>query len=130
MFFACQLSDIPLDEVKRAEAIFINEGQFFGDLKETVLNWCENLGKHIYIVGLDGDRHRNKFGQLLDLIPFADYYEKLHAKCILCRDGTDAIFTFDQSTNTNLSQTQIVVGTDQYLPLCRKHYLTCSHTSQ
>ena len=116
------------DQIRECEAIFINEGQFFTNLKTTVLHWCEDLGKHIYVVGLDGDRNREKFGEVLDLMPYSDHFEKLKAKCKLCLDGTDALFTYDQlSTDRTKSlggdQKQIRVGFEQYLPLCRKHYL-------
>lgn len=114
------LEDVPDDLVSKSEAIFVNEGQFFTGLKKIVLRWCDELGKHVYIAGLDGDRHREKFGELLDLIPHADHYEKLSAKCKLCLDGTNAIFTYDL-TNNDLDQ--IKVGTEQYLPLCRSHYI-------
>ena len=116
-----RLCDVSDELVSKSEAIFINEGQFFSDLKEKCLEWCEKRGKHIYIVGLDGDRFRQRFGQVLELIPYADYYEKLQAKCKVCLDGTSAIFTYDQSVNQ--SGEQIMVGCEQYLPLCRKHYL-------
>jgi len=115
------LSDVPEEQVENAEAIFINEGQFFNDLKSKCLEWCELKGKHIFVAGLDGDRHRKVFGQILDLIPFADYYEKLLAKCIYCLDGTNACFTHDTLKNKTVGQIQ--VGAEQYVPLCRKHYL-------
>ena len=116
------LAEVSDEMVSNIEAIFINEGQFFKDLKDKCLEWCEKQGKHIYVVGLDGDRFRERFGQLIDLIPYADHFEKLQAKCKICLDGTPAIFTYDQSTNRQTGQ--ISVGCDQYLPLCRKHYLS------
>lgn len=116
-----QLANVDQQLIQNCEAIFINEGQFFSDLLYYCLEWCEQQGKHIYVVGLDGDRHRQKFGQIIDLIPYADHYEKLKAKCKLCLDGTHAIFTYDQTDNQN--ENQIKVGSEQYLPLCRKHYL-------
>lgn len=121
------LEEIPKKYIDESEAIFVNEGQFFSGLKKVALTWCEDFGKHVYIVGLDGDRNREKFGELLDLIPYADYYEKLHAKCKMCLDGTNAIFTYDCNTCTDENSlgdiSQIKVGTSQYLPLCRRHYL-------
>jgi len=123
-----KLDDVPIDRIHESEAVFINEGQFFIGLKSTILHWVEDLGKHVYIVGLDGDRNREKFGELLDLIPYADYYEKLRAKCKICLDGTNALFTHDQEqsdgTIINNESEQIKVGSEQYLPLCRHHYLT------
>lgn len=118
---ANQLSNIPEKLITDAEAIFVNESQFFDDLKDKCLEWCEKYAKHIYLAGLDGDRNRQKFGQLLDLIPYSDHYEKLQAKCLLCADGTPAIFTYDRDSHPDA---QIRIGNDQYLPLCRQHYLS------
>ena len=115
-----RLEDVDPRSIEESQAIFINEGQFFANLKDIVLHWVEDLGKHVYIAGLDGDRNRQKFGELIDLIPYADHYEKLYAKCKLCLDGTDAIFTYDRTQTTG---DQVQVGVNQYLPLCRKHYL-------
>jgi len=58
------------------DTIFIDEGQFFTDLKDTVLNLVEKYNKNVIISGLDGDSKRNHFGQIIDLIPLADKYEK------------------------------------------------------
>lgn len=116
-----QLRDVDANKLQATEAIFINEGQFFDDLLDTCLYWCEKLGKHLFICGLDGDRDRKPFGQMLFLLPFATDYHKLTAKCQICKDGTDASFTLD--TENKRAKSQIIVGTTQYLPVCRQHYL-------
>ena len=67
--------------IQSADVILINEGQFFPDLKEVVIWYVEELGKRVYIAGLDGDFKREKFGSLLDLIPMCDEVVKLHAIC-------------------------------------------------
>lgn len=114
-----KLSDIDNEIIDQVEAIFINEGQFFDDLKTTVIDWCENKNKHLFIAGLDADRHRQAFGQMLDLIPYADEYHKMLAKCQKCLDGTNAPFTYCEVR----SDQQILVGCSEYEPLCRFHYL-------
>jgi thymidine kinase len=81
----------------------------------------------VFICGLDGDRDRQPFGQMLSLIPYATEYHKLTAKCQICKDGTDASFTLDTQQNAK-TKTQIVVGTTQYLPVCRQHYLELHHS--
>lgn len=115
------LSDISNELIETADAIFINEGQFYPDLKSACLEWCEVKKKHVFIAGLDGDRHRQVFGQIINLIPYADTYEKLLAKCMHCLDGTNASFTHDMAKNITTCQVQ--VGVKQYVPLCRNHYL-------
>ncbi len=96
--------------------ILIDEGQFFTDLME-VLYLVNTLNKHVFIFGLDGDFKRNRFGQILDLIPHCDTVEKLTAVCNEC--SKTAIF----SHRTNESSEQMLIGSqDVYQPLCRVCY--------
>ena len=113
------LADIAENEIKKVDFIFIDEGQFFPDLKEYVVKWCDEYNKSITVISLDGDFQRNIFGHVFDLIPYCDNVIKLKALCKLCSDGTNALFT---SRISNENQ-QVVIGVDNYLPLCRTHYL-------
>ena len=104
------------DAIKECKVILIDEGQFFKDLLE-ILPLINQLHKHVYVFGLDGDFKRNKFGQILDLIPHCDRIEKLHAKCNVC--SNQAIF----SHRTNDSSEQVLIGNESvYQPLCRDCY--------
>lgn len=104
-----------------SDCIIIEEAQFFPDLKAFVLAAVDVHKKEVICVGLDGDSERRPFGQLLDLVPYADKFSKLTALCTRCGDGTEAIFTFRKPGN---SGDQVSVGgEDKYQPLCRKHYL-------
>ena len=103
-----------------ADVILINEGQFFGDLVSSVIEMVESEKKHVYVCGLDGDFKRCKFGTILDLIPYSDRVEKLSAFCSTCRDGTLAVFSHRVSNEKQ----QVVIGSDNYAPLCRKCYLS------
>lgn len=104
------------DAIKECKVILIDEGQFFKDLLE-ILPLINQLHKHVYVFGLDGDFKRNKFGQILDLIPHCDRIEKLHAKCNVC--SNQAIF----SHRTNDSSEQVLIGNETiYQPLCRDCY--------
>ena len=58
-------------EIDDADVILINEGQFFEDLYKMVIQFLK-FNKKIYVCGLDGDFNREKFGQILDLIPYCD----------------------------------------------------------
>jgi thymidine kinase len=107
-----------LEQIEGAQVILINEGQFFVGLYDFVTN-CVDNGKHVYIAGLDGDFRRNKFGEILDLIPHCDRVTKLTAFCMQCRNGTPAIF----SHRNNTKDEQIVIGNTIYEPLCRKCYM-------
>lgn len=118
-----KLSDVD-NQIEEYDIILINEGQFFNDLKEYCIKWIEIKNKNVIVAGLDGDFKRNKFGQMLDLIPYADEYYKLSAMCHICRDGTPANFTYRINNDNN----QIIVGINEYMALCRTHYNTYTLT--
>jgi len=99
------------------DVILINEGQFFEDLYECVIEMLEK-GIKVYVCGLDGDFERKKFGAILDLIPLCDKVNKLTSLCSICKNGTAGIFSM-RLTN---EKEQTVVGSDNYIPVCRKCY--------
>ena len=104
--------------LRSSDVILINEGQFFQDLYEIVVDMLNNNNKKVYICGLDGDFERKKFGSILDLIPLCDKIRKLTSLCSICKDGTPAIFSMRLTNETE----QTVVGSDNYIPVCRKCY--------
>jgi len=106
-------------EMNEADVILINEGQFFKGLKDVVLDMIEKQGKIVYICGLDGDFKRQKFGELLDLIPYCDKVTKLISLCSICRNGKKGLFSCRVTKET----AQVVIGSDNYKPLCRSCYL-------
>lgn len=106
--------------LKQSSVILINEGQFFSDLYE-IVNDMLNNGKKIYVCGLDGDFKKQKFGQILDLIPLCDKVYKLSSLCSVCKNGTLAIFS---KRITNEVQQTVVGGSDNYIAVCRKCYNT------
>jgi thymidine kinase len=103
--------------IRNCEVILINEGQFFEDLLEVVIDMLQK-GKKIYVCGLDGDFERKKFGTILDLIPLCDKVHKLSSLCSICKDGTYGIF----SMRLTEEKEQTVIGSDNYIPVCRKCY--------
>lgn len=112
------------EDFLKAKCVLIEEAQFFPDLKEFVLAAVDQHGKDVICVGLDGDSERRPFGQLLELAPYADSFQKLTALCQLCKDGTPAIFTFRKPGEATAADGQISVGgSDKYEPVCRRHYL-------
>lgn len=100
------------------DIICINEAQFF----ENLVIFCKGAlekNKTIYVCGLDGDYKQKRFGEILDLIPLSDSITKLHAFCTICKDGTHAHFT-KRITNSN---EQKLIGSNEYIPVCRKHLI-------
>ena len=55
---------------------------------------------------------------MLDVIPLADTVTKLTARCELC--GKRAFFTLRK---TDDKQTELIAGSDVYMPVCRQHYV-------
>lgn len=104
-------------KLRMADVILINEGQFFKDLY-TVVEDMLRCDKRVYICGLDSDFERKKFGQILDLIPLCDKVTKLTSLCSQCKDGTPGIF----SMRLTSEKQQTLVGSDNYIPVCRKCY--------
>ena len=107
------------NNIRNADIILINEGQFFNDLLDTVIDMVDVHSKKVYICGLDGDFTRKKFGQIVDLIPYCDKLTKLHALCAICKNGREGIFSHRISNEVN----QVVIGSDNYKPLCRTCYI-------
>lgn len=114
------ISELDID-ISEYDVVLINEAQFFSQLKDHVNYWCDELKKIVVVSGLDGDYLRGKFGEVLDLIPYCDEFIKLKAYCSICKDGTDAIFTWKTSNNTDIKNI-VEIGVHNYVPLCRKHY--------
>jgi len=103
--------------LRNSDVILINEGQFFSDLYDVVIDMI-NQNKKVYVCGLDGDFERKKFGSVLDLIPLCDKVSKLTSLCSLCKDGTPGIF----SMRLTKEREQTIVGSENYIPVCRKCY--------
>ena len=103
--------------LRKAEVILINEGQFFEDLQQCVLQMLIDK-KKVYIAGLDGDFERKKFGSLLDLIPMCDKVTKLTSLCSICKNGAPGIF----SLRLTQEKQQTLIGSNNYIPVCRHCY--------
>ena len=106
------------NNIQLAEYILIDEAQFFSDLMK-VIELVDTYHKTVYVYGLDGDFKRNKFGSILDLIPFCDSVEKLKGKCFHCENKSHFSWRL-----TNDKTTQVIVGSsNEYEALCRRCYI-------
>ena len=112
------LNDVSDTDYTTSEVIIIEEAHFFNDLVEFV-NRCLEDDKKVYVAGLNGDFERKPIGFINELIPLCDTIKKLDALCLMCKDGTKAIFT----KRIVDSKDQYLVGsTEMYMPVCRRHY--------
>ncbi|XP_074577242.1 thymidine kinase-like [Curcuma longa] len=102
----------------KLDVIGIDEAQFFVDLYNFCCNAADRDRKTVIVAGLDGDYLRRRFGSVLDIIPLADSVTKLTARCELC--GQRALFTLRK---TGEKQTEVIGGSDIYMPVCRQHYV-------
>jgi thymidine kinase len=110
-------------EFAAATAVVVDEAQFFVDcLIPFVREAVDRHGKHVVVVGLDGDAERRPFGDVLALMAHADSIEKKTALCRHCGDGTPAIFTRRFAAGAGAGQVA-VGGADMYEPVCRRHFV-------
>jgi len=110
------LKELPMETILAADVIAVDEGQFFNDLA----SFCTSIadgGKTVIVAGLDGDFKRERFGELLDLVPHADSISKLKANCAIC--GAPAPFT---ARRVKDDEQTLVGGAESYMPMCREHY--------
>ena len=115
------LFDIGLNELLTYDVIIVDEAQFFHGLIGFVESIVDTHEKHLYLVGLDGDSNRRRFGELLDCIPLADRVERVTAFCHRCADGTPGLFSWRHSGP--IHQQVAVGGANSYIALCRHCYL-------
>jgi thymidine kinase len=114
---AKDLEDVDIAPYK---VIIVDEAQFFKYLVPFVEWSVDTHRKNVYLVGLDGDSNRRRFGEILDCIPLADRVHRLTAFCRQCADGTPGLFSYRREYS---DQQVIVGGSNQYEALCRNCYV-------
>jgi thymidine kinase len=112
--------DLDSVDIAAYKVIIVDEAQFFKHLVPFVEWAVDTHHKHVYLVGLDGDSNRRKFGEILDCIPLADRVLRLTSFCRRCADGTPGLFSYRREYS---DQQVIVGGSNQYETLCRDCYL-------
>lgn len=126
MIKVSRLEQIPRDIIAKYHVITIDESQFFEDLNRHVRRWVDDLGIEVYVAGLSGDFNRENFGEIHKLVSFADKIvvlrDTLCAVCSAMSRRTPAIFTKNLEDSTG-EQVQ-VGGSEKYIPVCRKCYLS------
>lgn len=98
-----------------AEHVYINECQFFPDLKKFVLELLK-LNINVYLFGLDGDYKQKMMGQTFELIPFASKIKKLQGKCSKCNKNSVISHRITNDTQVYLPDETA------YIPLCLSCY--------
>jgi thymidine kinase len=88
------------------DVIMIDEVQFLKNAFQTIKVLVEDMGKIVITSGLDGDYLQQPFGEVCQLIAFADKFTKLNAVCKLTKE--DASF----SKRIIASQSKEFIGAD------------------
>lgn len=110
--------------LKKVDVIIIDEGQFFSQLKDFCVKMVDQKNKHVIVAGLDGDARREKFGEILDIIPIADDYTKLKAFCKICNENNNTLNTaiFTKKIQGDLELQKDIGSGEKFIPVCRYHY--------
>ena len=103
-----------------AHVLAIDEAQFIPDLVSFCVNAADEHQKKVIVAGLDGDFRRQRFGEVLDLLPLCDTVTKLTAQCGVC-SVRPALFSLRTTGDT--STQELVGGADSYKPACRLCYV-------
>ena len=101
------------------DVIMIDEVQFLKNALQTIKVLVEEMGKIVITSGLDGDYLQQPFGDVCQLIAFADKFTKLNAVCKLTKE--DASF----SKRIIASQSKEFIGADEAYVAASRYSLTC-----
>tara|TARA_B110001450_G_scaffold256350_5_gene286474 strand:- start:5511 stop:6080 length:570 start_codon:yes stop_codon:yes gene_type:complete len=99
-----------------ATYIFINEAQFFSNLKLWTMHVLDIMRKNVILCGLDLDYKKEQFGELLDLKCRANKFIQLTGKCNNC--SNPSMYTHRISEE----EQQLVIGVTNYIPVCEECY--------
>lgn len=106
------------NKLKNINYVFINEAQFFPNLFKNVNFILKNLNINVILCGLDLDFKKNKFGEILHLIPYADKVYKLTGKCNNKNCLNPSIYTH---RIVDIKE-QLLIGNNVYMALCNECY--------
>ena len=109
------------EEIKYFDIIGIDEGQFFHDITRVVY-WVNDLKKKVYVSALDGDFKQELFGNVCQLLPKADSFQKRTAICNNCFISHNIMSNapFTHKKDGDPLQVLEIGGSDKYEPVCRK----------
>jgi thymidine kinase len=115
--FVCnKLSEINLNAY---DIVCVDEGQFIQDIGQDS-NLLANNGKEVYIAALNGDSDMKPWDNISSLIPYCDNIFRQSAVCDDCGDEYKATFSYF----VGKKDSQITIGDNQYLALCRDCWTT------
>ena len=107
-----------ISELKKydADIYCIDEFQFLTGDVSLIQNMADN-GKSFYTSGLNLTAEKKPFGKMNDLLCIADNVNMLTAICSNCKNE-NAVYSFFKGNKNQ----EIVIGDEEYMPLCRHCY--------
>ncbi len=106
-------------EYIESEVVGIDEANFFPEITKFIVEELESTNKTFIVAGLNGDKDRQFFGKMHELIPHAEKIDFLKALCKQCADGTEASFSVELE---KFEGQEKIGGSGDYEAVCRKHY--------
>ena len=104
-------------------SIFLDEGQFFKDIKLWLSDYVSKHVKIIYISGLDYDIFGHKFNtEFSDICDLADECHTLTANCYICNEPANYTQFIDNNSLANINDNILIGGSEQYQPACINHF--------
>lgn len=112
---------IDTKEFREADAICIDEGQFFTDIGKFI-EAIESEDKTIVIAALDGDRNRKPFRNITDLIPMCESFVKISALERL-PNGNTVEANYSMLLCEDSGSNIIIGSSEKYKAVSRETYL-------
>ena len=109
------------DLFEKSHVILIDEAHMFDeeDLIAFVTRSIQNAGKHVFIAGIDQNTNgRPLLSGISRLLVYCNFVHRYQAQCDLC--PLPAPFTV---RITPVRENNWVGGTEDYVPLCRAHWM-------
>lgn len=109
------VSELTGMDVSEVDVLLVDEAQWFPDLLDFVkLHWKTNL--RMYIAGLCGDIHQEKFGQISDILQYCSEFFFVHDICSVCGEAS----CFNKRKGDEESR-DVPGGAELYFTVCSKH---------
>jgi thymidine kinase len=109
-------------DIRQYGTVLIDEGQFWSDLRNSVLKISEEYGADVWVAGLVGCSNRKPFGEMSELLPIKTSWtvlnETLCDNCAKKGKKSHSLFSYRVQDRTGA---QIQIGSD-YMPVCRDCY--------
>lgn len=128
-----KVSNLSQCDIDNYNVICVDEGQFYSDLYDTVLEWVLEKNKHVLVVSLDGSYRQKLIGDVTKLLPISNEFEKMSAICMKCIKERpevshrfkhcDANVTILESQTSDDSSDILPGMTESYCSVCTYHLI-------